>query len=342
MLDGYWVSPCSRSWRMADNAGSGRWLALMLLPSDCGRRWRHLLRGQGVNTSAGRDSVGLLGGWSAWLPLRGAGRDRQMPAVPGLYRIRRQGDQALVYIGETGRQLRGRLGQLQGVFAVQMPYADPHTAAPALWAMRHREGCDFEASVLPLAADAQIRKGLEALAVSLYRVEAGQSPAANFGWMPLGYRKSTGNNAHLVAAGRRALGGADPGSAAAADSAPVHGALATRPDSDSWMNWPWTPWMRLHLARPPLGGAGLYRLRETDSADLAYVGQGNIGQRIRAHLAKPAIDGHRQGRWFSGPLDASWVELHAIAKTNMLEHETDLIASHVYVIGRPPQAQYLG
>jgi hypothetical protein len=208
--------------------------------------------------------------------------------------------------------------------------------------MRDREGCDFEASVLPVAADAQIRKGLEALAVSLYRVEAGESPAAKFGGMPAGYRKSSGNNARLVAAGLRVRGGADPRSVGTVASAPVHGPLGSKPDGDSWMNWRWTPWLLVQDAAPPLGGVGLYRLRQADSADLVYVGQGSIGQRIRSHLAKAAIDGHRQARWFSGALEVSWVELPATGKTNLLEHENDLTASHIYAVDRPPSAQYLG
>jgi hypothetical protein len=48
----------------------------------------------------------------------------------------------------------------------------------------------------------------------LYRLEAGRSPTANFGRMPAGYRMSTGNNARLVASGRRVRGGLDPGAPA--------------------------------------------------------------------------------------------------------------------------------
>jgi hypothetical protein len=40
--------------------------------------------------------------------------------------------------------------------------------------------------------------------------------------------------------------------------------------------------------------------------------------RAGTHLAKAAIDGHRQGRWFSRAFDASWVESPAMAKTNLL------------------------
>jgi hypothetical protein len=53
---------------------------------------------------------------------------------------------------------------------------------------------------MPVPADARVRKALEAVALSLYRLASGESPAASFGRMPAGYRKSTGN-ARLVRTG---------------------------------------------------------------------------------------------------------------------------------------------
>jgi hypothetical protein len=38
----------------------------------------------------------------------------------------------------------------------------------------------------------------------------------------------------------------------------------------------------------------------------------------------------------------SWVELPGMAKLNLLEHENNLIASHVSATGRAPRAQFLG
>lgn len=133
--------------------------------------------------------------WSAWRDLRGAGRNRRIPAGPGLYRIRRSGGEpGLDYIGQTGRSLRGRLGQLGGVYRAQMPYRDPHTAAPALWALRHQDGCDFEVAETEVPGTAPQRKALEATAITLYRIGSGRSPAASFGRMPAGYRISSGSN----------------------------------------------------------------------------------------------------------------------------------------------------
>src|SRR5437763_12497247 len=148
--------------------------------------------------------------WSPWQPLQGSWLGSRLPSRPGLYRIRRSGRDDLDYLGQTGLTLKQRLGMLRGVYADQMPYRDPHTAAPALWALRHSLHCDFEVSVVPVAGSTQWRKGLEALAISLYRQEHRQSPSFEFGRMPLGYRMSSQNNAKRVAAAKRFRGGPMP------------------------------------------------------------------------------------------------------------------------------------
>jgi hypothetical protein len=223
-----------------------------------------------------------------------------------------------------------------------MPYNDPHTAAPALWAMRHRDGCDFEASVVVVTEIHQIRRALEATAITLYRMESGRSPTANFGRMPTGYRKSTGNNAQLVLSGRRMRGGPDPQAPNMVNSAPVSGELGTDPDAVDWADLAWSPWTPAVEATHMAFGSGLYRLRRTGTPGLVYVGQGGIAGRLRSHLAKATRQGHPQAPWFTGDLAASWVELPGMAMTNLLENENDLIAAHMLAMGRAPWAQFLG
>src|SRR5688572_27321882 len=78
--------------------------------------------------------------WSAWLPLWECWLGRMLPNVPGVYRIRRVGREDLDYIGQTGAggmTLKKRMGMLRGIYGEVMPYRDPHTAGPALWALRH-------------------------------------------------------------------------------------------------------------------------------------------------------------------------------------------------------------
>lgn len=285
----------------------------------------------------------VLGSWSGWMPLRMAGQNRRICAAPGLYRIRRVGDdRALAYIGQTGRLLRERLAQLRGVYRDEMPYRDPHTAAPTLWALRDRDQCDFEASVVEVHATVPDRKTLEAVAITLYRLERGRSPMANFGWIPAGYRMSTGNNAHLVATGRRARGGRNPQARAVSDSAPVAGRPGERdPRSTDWMNWGWSPWTPARSACRLATGPGLYRICSARDAGLIYVGQGQIPLRLRHHMAKARMPGHRQAAYFSSDLEASWVELPGMTKFNLLEHENDLIAAYVLATGHAPAAQFL-
>lgn len=52
------------------------------------------------------------------------------------------------------------MAMLRGVFGPEMPYRDPHTARPALWALRHRGHDDLEASFAVVAGDAEPRTGL--------------------------------------------------------------------------------------------------------------------------------------------------------------------------------------
>jgi hypothetical protein len=221
-----------------------------------------------VTPSAALAAPLVLQRWSAWEDLRGVGRDRRIPAGPGLYRIRRaNGEPELDYVGQTGRSLRERLGQLGGVYHAQMPYHDPRTAAPALWALRHRDGCDFEAAVIEVPGTIPQRKALEATAITLYRLDSGRSPAASSGRIPAGYKISSGNNARLAAAGRRYRGCPDPAAPADAASVPVNGLPGADPASADWMGWEWSPWAPISRARGSAAGTGLYRVRSSSHAD---------------------------------------------------------------------------
>src|SRR5690348_11544349 len=110
--------------------------------------------------------------WSDWQPLEGSWRTITVPPLPGLYRICRQGREDLDYIGQTGEgtmTLRSRLGMLKGIYGPVMPYRDPHTAGPALWALRQLGSLPFLVSFVPIAGSTSWRKGLECVAISLYR-----------------------------------------------------------------------------------------------------------------------------------------------------------------------------
>lgn len=285
--------------------------------------------------------------WTNWRPLRGVSRDPYIPHSPGLYRICRVEQDDLDYIGQASRSLRKRLGMLSGVDAEEMPYGDPHTAAPALWALRHATGCEFEVSVAPVEGSTPWRKGLEAVAIALYRDEHRLSPTVEFGRIPTGYRPSSGNNSRLVAAGRRSRGGPcdDPHPRHQPGIAPF-GPWEGDPQDALWGGHTWTAWIPLGeiLVRAVVQGSGLYRIRGTEPRTLLYIGQGMIPRRPLAHLEKTNDGDHGQGRIYAAQdrLECSWTINTAWMRHHRLELENDLIAAHVLETGTIPTAQFLG
>ena len=73
-----------------------------------------------------------------------------------------------------------------------------------------------------------------------------------------------------------------------------------------------------------------------------YVGEGKVADRIRNHISKGADPAHRQSDFFDDDVTWDWVDLAGTHRTQLLEIENDLIASHVETLGRPPEAQFLG
>jgi hypothetical protein len=55
------------------------------------------------------------------VPLEGGSSDAAVPRLPGLYRIRSVETGHMLYVGQTGRTLKERLGALKGVYGNEMP-----------------------------------------------------------------------------------------------------------------------------------------------------------------------------------------------------------------------------
>ncbi len=297
-----------------------------------------------------RDEVARTLAWSPWLPLKESWLESRLPSLPGLYRIRRVGRQDLDYVGQTGAgdmTLKKRLGLLRGIYAAEMPYRAPHTAGPALWALRHGTACDFEASVVPIEGSTQWRKGWEAVAISLYRQDHGKSPTVEFGRMPAGYRMSSGNDAKLVAAEKRFRGGLTAAiDASHSPSLPPVGPLAGDPYAREWCGQRWSPWVPLSAVTSQIGtgAVGLYRIRSEGSTQLLYIGQGRVRARLCAHGQKVLAADHVQGQIFAGAsrLECSCVLSESWLPHQLLELENDLIAAHIVATGAVPAAQFLG
>lgn len=284
--------------------------------------------------------------WTPWRPLIGAWDDRSLPAAPGVYRVRRVGREDLDYVGQTGMTLRQRLAMLKGAYSAEMPYRDPHTAGPGLWALR-QQGAAFEASAAPVVGPTPWRLGVEAVQIALHRQQHGYSPTVNFGRMPPGYRMSSGNNAKLVAAGKRFRGGRCGGIEACHERgiAPL-GALRGEPQAGGWYGIAWSGWQPLGAAIEGIatGRTGIYRIRGDDDAQLLYIGEGIVRARLSAHLKKVAAPDDSQGVIFAAPqrLECSFVLSEAWTDLHRLEIENDLIAAHTLTTAAVPAAQFHG
>jgi hypothetical protein len=220
------------------------------------------------------------------------------------------------------------MGHLNGVYGDLMPYNDPHTAGPGLWALRQNEDCDFEVSVAEVPTENAARKGYECLLISEHRVEHRCSPTLNFGRMPNGWIKSNNKRARLR--GRR-----DSSVVRIPDVAPP----VTLEKDVRAMQWHGLDWSRESFAA---GSTGVYRAMRSGDDGLIYVGKGRIKDRIKSHLNKGNDPEHRQHRFFAVALDWQFVDLPNMHPTQLLEIENDLIASHVLAHGHPPKAQFLG
>lgn len=275
--------------------------------------------------------------WTPWQPLRRSWLDRTLPSSPGLYRIRSFGQAQLLYIGQTGRALHQRLRDLQGVYGPEMPYRDPHTVAPALWALRQLHAAEFEVSVAAVEGTAPHRKAVEAYAISQHREDFGVSPALNFGRMPKGYTMSSQRRE------RQRGQPTDQDDASHLGSAPPMGPLLAELDG-SWGGHAWSPWTAAGTvaSQVPAQAVGLYRIRSGVTGALLYIGQGRLRDRLTAHVAK--APSHVQGAIFKlePELQASWTVIFDSPRHQLLELENDLIASYLLVSGQVPAAQFLG
>jgi hypothetical protein len=229
------------------------------------------------------------------------------------------------------------MGALRGVYGDVMPYNDPHTAGPALWAHRIETGETFEVSVAVLEVDKADRMGREALEVTKRRIIDGTSPAYNFGRMPHGWVKSSGNNRRLVEAGKRFRGyRLSDEEIAALPPDPSAPPPATLEGDTREADWLGLAWRSASLDAPGRGDVGVYRIATRPSGPLDYLGQGLIAQRWRMHadgwvtdLAAERTDVTAWG----------WVPLELGAR-QLLEVENDLIASHMVMFAEPPRAQF--
>jgi hypothetical protein len=272
--------------------------------------------------------------WTPWVPFTADKEEfRTIPKEPGLYRIRPTGKDFLMYIGETRRTLHQRLHELRHTLrrGELMPWNDPHTAAPSLWAWQDAEGFGYECSATPLDASQGGRRGMESFLLYQYRQERGESTLCNFGRFHPRYRKST-NRKENKRGGK--LEEQHQDNPAGGPSVKPLSAIGT-PGDRYWMELAWIGKLPLDgdtiSTVPP--GAGLYLLFERDSHDLVYIGQSaDCAQRLRSHALKLLDE--------KDMLVSYFIERKPMLPHNLKEQENDLIGNYFDRYRKAPRYQF--
>jgi hypothetical protein len=272
--------------------------------------------------------------WTPWVPFTADKEEfRAIPKEPGLYRIRPTGKDFLMYIGETRRTLHQRLHELRHTLqrGELMPWNDPHTAAPSLWAWQDAEGFEYECSATPLDASQSGRRGMESFLLYQYRQEYGASTLCNFGRFHPRYRKST-NRKENKRGGKLEENHLDnPAGGPSVKPLPVLGT----PGDRYWMELAWIGKLPLDgdtiSTVPP--GAGLYLLFERDNQELVYIGQSaDCAQRLRSHAIKMLDE--------KDMLVSYHIEKKPLLPHNLKERENDLIGNYFDMYRKAPRYQF--
>ena len=272
--------------------------------------------------------------WTPWVPFTADKEEfRTIPKEPGLYRIRPTGKDFLMYIGETRRQLHGRLHELRHTLhrGELMPWSEPMTEAPSLWAWQNAEGYSYECSAAPLDASMGGRRGMMSYLLYQYRQEHGESTLCNFGRFHPRYRRST-NRKENKRGGKLEENHLDnPAGGPSIKPLPAMGT----PGERYWMGIGWIGKLPLDGESvsmvPP--GAGLYLLFERDTHNLVYIGQSaDCAQRLRSHAMKLLDE--------KDMLFSYFIEKKSLLPHNLKEQENDLVGNYFDIYRKAPRYQF--
>jgi hypothetical protein len=272
--------------------------------------------------------------WTDWISLDTPHEVfRQITTEPGVYRIRAIGLDILVYIGQTGRNLRERLNDLRrNIYGSIMPYNDPHTASPNLWAWYQEEKYNYECSVACVNLSKPHRQAFEDMLLWKHRVGTGQSTMCNYGRFHPHYLKSRDRKSGFRG---YKLPPTEQNSSGGPSTVPLHS--HGMPHDPNWMGLSWSPVIpldRTALEKIPRH-KGLYKIVSSDKIRILYIGETkNLRNRCRSH---------QNNDWDDQPVGVSYYSLSEDALDYQLrELEVDLIGCYFSIYGEAPPFQYGG
>jgi hypothetical protein len=243
--------------------------------------------------------------WSKWIPFLENFRKSDTSTSPGVYRIKEITTGKLMYIGQTGRDLRERVGGLRrNTLKDSAPWNDPHTAAPRLWSYIKEMQWAYASSVAEYSSENRARLMLECALVSACRSETEFSPICNFGRMHPKWYSPT-NKKQGIACKRIDAGQSND----FAESI----AYSTYPKL-KYPEWGSNPWVKLRGSTIDYDTQAVYLLIK--NGKVVYIGEtNNLRSRVSAHARKYSFE----SIWYH-PLPNHYL------KPQRLEIENDLLA----------------
>lgn len=139
-----------------------------------------------------RFDLSLLEGqkWSKWYSILPPDEQQIEYQGPAILKICHSKLSGIHYVGHT-ENIQARAASMgYELDNEKMPYTNPVSAAPCLWAIQQELGDEFYISYYAIDDD-QPAQVLEDAYLALYRMTTGQTPTANFGRMFPLYSKST-------------------------------------------------------------------------------------------------------------------------------------------------------
>ena len=270
--------------------------------------------------------------WDSWVAFSTTSRTLEnLPAAPGLYRIRPVGQEIMMDIGSTAGSLRDCFaGIRQNVTRAVMPPADPWQVAPALWAWKDAKGYAYEFSSCPYGNGPEERKAAESFLTYRYRLALHESPLCSFGRFHRKYREPAAGTAG--APGGK-IGPGEPLNAAGGPSAsplPVSG----EPGQPGWMGFSWSPKRSLKThttgAVPP--GQGYFLVFDAVQGTLLAIGEAEDCGKALFALSRNPWDGRELAYSFA-------CELKPLPRHNLLEKAGDLLGNYIEKTGTLPLFQ---
>jgi hypothetical protein len=272
--------------------------------------------------------------WTSWVSFNTTSRTLEnVPATPGLYRIRPAGQNFLMYIGWTGGSLRECFaGIRQNATKFAMPGNDPWRVAPALWAWKDAKGYAYEFSSTSSTGDSPAEmKAAECYLTYRYRLEHHESPLCSFGRFHRKYRKPS-DEKDGAAGGK--IGPGEPLNPAGGPSASPLAVTGT-PGEPGWMGLSWSPKrsLRTHTAAAVPPDPGYYLVFDAATGTVLAIGRSKDCAKALFDISKNPWDGRELACSF-------FCEPRHLPVHNLMERENDLIGNFVERFGTVPEYQF--